>query len=627
MKIDSSTVEFSSNHFLGTKERESVYASSTAAATTLEQESSHTEIQTDRAYEVQLSEGALRTVTAAGKDTAVNKGVDFSKLSQKEQDELKNVTAFMGVDSGIISEEVSAESHTKLVVDQTSSSATIGKPPQSSGNWRQVGVITEASQQVTVGQGAVIVGQSQGEAVTRQENAQLQGTTTAVGESTVFVATTNANGAATGLRIGAVETRTQTLSEAEYTAWSAQGRVTTEDGRTLQIDQTSLMLRTAEMVQTQSTATLEDPLVIQYGKGSAAVGLTEEKYVFDLDADGQKDSMSFVKPGAGFLALDQNGDGKINDGSELFGAKSGDAFGDLSKFDADGNGWIDENDAVYGKLRIWAKDDQGKDQLLSLKEADVGAIYLGSVATEFSIKDSRNELQGQVRQSGLFLRDSGEVGTVQRLDLATTEAKAQESLPASLGQDGVYTSKQSRVNYEGETARVSVEQTENGLAITNNNTPRLVSVPLQSLADVRLEVGRTAVVSSSLSAANGSAAAVTGGVQEAEVSFASQDTRVHVTTADSIVSKDAAKVYVVSAAESDTKSFSVWLEGKEVARISPLMDILKQLMEKEEQERAKEKEASTDGKPAPVGKRYYLSGRHLQVEWEQRAISLLDYKF
>lgn len=625
MRIDSSTVEFSSSHFLGTKERESLHASSTAAATTLEQESSHTEIQTDRAYEVQLSEEALQTAAAAGKDSeAVNKGVDFSKLSQEERNKLKNVAAFMGVDSNVISEEISAESHTQLVVDQNSSSATVGKPPQVSGNWRQVGVITEASQQVTVGQGTVAVGQSQGEAATRQENVQLQGTSTAVGESTVFVATTNANGAATGLRIGEVETRTHTLSEAEYTAWSAQGRVTTEDGRTLQVDQTSLMLRTAEMVQTQSTATLEDPLVIQYGKGSAAAGLTEEKYAFDLDADGQKESMSFVKPGTGFLALDQNGDGKINDGSELFGAKSGDAFGDLAKFDADGNGWIDENDDVYGKLRIWAKDDQGKDQLLSLKEADVGAIYLGSVATEFSVKDSRNELQGQVRQSGLFLRDSGEVGTVQRLDLATSEVKAQASSPASTGQDGVYTSKQSQVKYEGETAHVSVQQTENGLAITNNNAPRLIPVPLQSLAEVRLDVGRTAV-SGSLSGVNRSAAAT--GVQEAVVAFASQDSSVQVTTAESIVSKDASKVYVVSSMEEDTKSFSIWLEDKEVARISPLMDILKQLIEKEEQERTKEKEASNDGKPAPLGKRYYLSGRHLQVEWEQRAMSLLDYKF
>ena len=99
------------------------------------------------------------------------------------------------------------------------------------------------------------------------------------------------------------------------------------------------------------------------------------------------------------------------------------------------------------------------------------------------------------------------------------------------------------------------------------------------------------------------------------------------TTAESIVSKDAAKVYVVSAAESDAKSVSVWLEGKEVGRISPLMDILKQLIEKEEQERAKEKETANDGKAALGGRRYYLSGRHLQVEWEHKMLSLVDYKF
>nr|WP_320146555.1 hypothetical protein [uncultured Anaeromusa sp.] len=624
MKIDSSTVEFSSNHFLGTKERENLYASSTAAATILEQESSHTEIQTDQAYEVQLSGEARLAVAEAGNGSVtVNRGVDFSKLSQEERDKLKNVTDFMGADKGIASEEISAASHTKIVVDQSSSSAVIGSPPQG-GNWRQVGVITEEAQQMTVGQGAVVVGHSQGgDASTLQVHAQLQGTSTAVGESTVFVATTNANGAATGLRIGAVETRTNTRSEAEYTAWSAQGRVTTEDGRTLQLDQTSLMLRTAEMVQTQSTATLEDPLVIQYGKGSAAIGLTEEKYAFDLDADGQKDSMSFVKPGAGFLALDQNGDGKINDGSELFGAKSGDAFGDLAKFDADGNGWIDENDDVYGKLRIWAKDDQGKDQLLSLKDADVGAIYLGSVATEFSIKDNHNELQGQVRQSGLFLRDSGEVGTVQRLDLATSEVKAQESLPSAISQDGVYTSKQSRVNYEGETARVNVQQTENGLAITNNNAPRVISTPFQSLAGVKLEVEK-APVSSSFAAVS---RPVGVDVEETVVAPVTPLVKEQAEVSETAKSKDATKIYVVSSEQEDRKSLSVWLEGKEVARISPLLDLLKQFMQKEEQIQSKEKADASGGKIAQVGKRYYLSGRHLQVEWEQQAISRLDYKF
>ena len=85
-----------------------------------------------------------------------------------------------------------------------------------------------------------------------------------------------------------------------------------------------------------------------------------------------------------FLLLDRNEDGKINDGSELFGTKSGDGFRDLSEYDEDRNGWIDENDSVFSKLKVWTKDSEGNDKLLNLKQADVGAIYLGNIDTEFS---------------------------------------------------------------------------------------------------------------------------------------------------------------------------------------------------------------------------------------------------
>ena len=75
-----------------------------------------------------------------------------------------------------------------------------------------------------------------------------------------------------------------------------------------------------------------------------------------------------------FLALDKNGDGRMNDGSELFGTASGDGFKDLAAYDEDGNGWIDENDSIYSQLKIWTKDENGKDHLIDLKDADVGAI-------------------------------------------------------------------------------------------------------------------------------------------------------------------------------------------------------------------------------------------------------------
>ena len=72
---------------------------------------------------------------------------------------------------------------------------------------------------------------------------------------------------------------------------------------------------------------------------------------------------------------------------------------------------------IYSRLRIWMKTATGEDQLLALGEKGVGALYLGRIDTPFSVKDSSNDLQGQVRATGLFLLEEGGVGTMQQLDL------------------------------------------------------------------------------------------------------------------------------------------------------------------------------------------------------------------
>ena len=160
-----------------------------------------------------------------------------------------------------------------------------------------------------------------------------------------------------------------------------------------------------------------DPLVINLDAPAADV--KDQKFFFDLDADGHDEAISRLGAGSGFLALDKNGDGQINDGSELFGALSGDGFADLAKYDHDGNGWIDEADDIFDKLLIWSKDANGNDQLVGLGKAGVGAIYLGAQNTQFSMNNAHNEVNAMVRQTGMFLYENGGIGTIQQLDLAT----------------------------------------------------------------------------------------------------------------------------------------------------------------------------------------------------------------
>ncbi len=210
------------------------------------------------------------------------------------------------------------------------------------------------------------------------------------------------------------------FSEYENTAFQTTGMAQTTDGRTISFN-VSLEMSRAFCAKyesfTKQDYILTDPLVINLGSNVASV--SDQKFLFDIDSDGKEESISFLGKGSGFLALDKNGDGKINDGSELFGTKSGDGFADLSKFDEDGNGWIDEADSIFNDLRIWMKNEDGTDILLTLKEADVGAIYLGNASTQFSLNSlDDNKTNAVIQKTGIYLKESGGVGTAQHIDFA-----------------------------------------------------------------------------------------------------------------------------------------------------------------------------------------------------------------
>lgn len=213
--------------------------------------------------------------------------------------------------------------------------------------------------------------------------------------------------------------------EEESTFFETTGMVKTKDGRQIEFNIQLEMTRRFEEyymsqndIYAQTTENLVDPLVINLDSDIAKV--SDQKFKFDLDADGTEDAISYLQSGSGYLALDHNLDGKINDGSELFGAKSGNGFADLAKYDEDGNGWIDENDSVFEKLLIWAKDEKGNDKLYRLKSKGVGAICLESADTPFHLKSADNrKTNAVIRKTGFFLFENGQSGTMQHVDLAT----------------------------------------------------------------------------------------------------------------------------------------------------------------------------------------------------------------
>ena len=222
-------------------------------------------------------------------------------------------------------------------------------------------------------------------------------------------------------------TRTDIHFEDQSVQFASKGQVATEDGRTIDFSldmslNRSFLSRREEQTlvhRWQETISLTDPLIISLN--GKVPQLSDARFEFDLNSDGKAENINFVSPGSGFLAFDKNHDNRINDGSELFGPGTGNGFEELAAYDQDQNHWIDENDAVFSQLSVWTKDDQGNDQLISLKDAGLGAIALDYAATTFSLTGEDNVLQGKLQRTGVFLFENGQVGSVQQIDLASHE--------------------------------------------------------------------------------------------------------------------------------------------------------------------------------------------------------------
>lgn len=214
-------------------------------------------------------------------------------------------------------------------------------------------------------------------------------------------------------------TRQYYYEESENTVFTTQGTVKCADGREISFYLNLSMSRSFQEYYEQNYAVLEsvmtDPLVINLDGNIAE--LSDQTFYFDIDGDGEMDEINRLAGGSGYLALDKNGDGVINDGTELFGTASGNGFADLAEYDSDGNGFIDEGDEIWDKLKIWTMDENGNEELVSLSEKGIGAICLQNVSSDFSLTGQDNQLKGTIRNTGFFLYENGMAGTIQHVDV------------------------------------------------------------------------------------------------------------------------------------------------------------------------------------------------------------------
>jgi hypothetical protein len=109
---------------------------------------------------------------------------------------------------------------------------------------------------------------------------------------------------------------------------------------------------------------------------------------FDLDGDGRLEQVGWVSPLDGLLVRDLDGDGQIDNGTELFGNATRlpdgtiaqDGFQALKALDVNRDGKVDDSDSAFGELRVWvdANSDGRTDagELRSLKDAGVRSLLV-----------------------------------------------------------------------------------------------------------------------------------------------------------------------------------------------------------------------------------------------------------
>jgi hypothetical protein len=171
-------------------------------------------------------------------------------------------------------------------------------------------------------------------------------------------------------------------------------------------------------------ATDGDPLVLDLdGDGLELMARSSVAPLFDVDGDMFAERTGWVMRDDGLLAVDANGNGKIDDVSELFGSQFASGFVELATYDSTGDGKVDAADAKFADLRIWQdKDGDGltdAGELLTLAEAKIASIATASTP----LSNTKNALNTMAAQ-GTFTRADGSAGGIYDVRFLTNDFKS-----------------------------------------------------------------------------------------------------------------------------------------------------------------------------------------------------------
>ena len=169
-----------------------------------------------------------------------------------------------------------------------------------------------------------------------------------------------------------------------------------------------------------------DPLALDLDGDGIETRGADGKVVFDHNNDGVKTGTGWLRPDDGWLVLDRNSNGTIDNGGELFGVdttktdgtKATDGFDALSDLDSNNDNVFDAKDTRFADVRVWRDLNQDgvsqSNELSTLAANNIRSISLNKTTGTTNLGNGNAQTA-----TATFTRTDDTTGTAANLGLVS----------------------------------------------------------------------------------------------------------------------------------------------------------------------------------------------------------------